>query len=126
MFNEESLGTGERERIVAGTRHNGMVIDATKDGIEISAFYQGLKEETLFAVLREPVKLPWEEIDKLRVILNKDKKAKKAHLLRTEKEVDDDYLETLPVVTINSSRYYIDPVRRERRPVNNPNKVWGF
>jgi len=123
MFDKDELTKGKDERLIAGTNYSGVVIDVNKEGIQINAYYSGFREEQSYAVLRKPVIIPWEEIDKLRK--RQDKKGKKAAFSRVE-EVDEKYLEGLPIVVINGNKYYIDPERRERRPIETPNKVWKF
>ena len=102
-----------------------MVIDITKEGLELNAYYTGFSEDVRFSVIRQPVVIPWEEVEKIKGRLQKTTR-KKAIKDRIEDEVDPEYLKTLPVVTINGRRYYIDPVRRERRAVERPEEVWRF
>lgn len=128
MFNieEEITPTRKCERLIAGTKYSGMLIDVTPDGVEINAYYTGFREVgKKYAVLREPVVLPWEELEKLRA-RSKHDRSKTASLDRVETEVDEEYLTTLPIVTINSNKYYIDPIKRERRSVDKPTEVWRF
>lgn len=114
------------ERLVAGTKNHGMIIDVTPTGMEINAYYTGFRDtDQKYAVLREPVIIPWEELEKVRA-RSKHIKGKTASLDRVEIEIDKEYLGTLPIVTINSKRYYIDSTRRERRAVENPSEVWKF
>lgn len=114
------------ERLVAGTKNHGMVVDITEAGMELNAYYTGFgTPPSKYAVLRESVVIPWEELEKLRARSKQDK-SKKSSLDRIESETDEDYLATLPVVTINSKKYYIDPAKRERRAVDKPTEVWRF
>ena len=39
---------------------------------------------------------------------------------------DQEYLDTLPQVTLNSVKYYVDVEQQERRPVASPEKVFNF
>lgn len=114
------------ERLIAGTKNHGMIIDVTPVGMEINAYYTGFVDpDKKYAVLREPIIIPWEELEKVRARA-KHIKGKVASLDRVEIDVDEEYLGTLPVVTMNSRRYYIDSERRERRAVENPSEVWKF
>ena len=127
IFNisEEPKGKGS-ERLAAGNEHNGIVIDTTKDGVEINAYYTGFNGPMKYAALREPVVISWDELYKMRErVINNGRKSR-VKLDRVEVEIDAKYLKTLPVVTINSKRYYIDPRRRERRSVDKPEEVWCF
>lgn len=116
------------ERLLAGSATQGMVIDVTRSGIELNAYYTLLDRDVKYAILRKPVILPWEEIKKIKDKVSKPKSRKKklAELDRTEEETDPEYLETLAIVTINGKRYYIDSEKRERRSVDRPNEVWKF
>lgn len=113
------------ERLIAGSKSSGMVIDITKEGLELNAYYTGFNEDVKFSVIRQPVLIPWDEIDKIKGRLQKTTR-KKAVKDRVESDVDPEYLKTLPVVTINGRRYYIDPAKRERRAVERPEEVWRF
>ena len=113
------------ERLVAGTSSSGMLVNITPNGVEINAYYTGfLDPDKKYAVLRDPVIFPWEELEKVRARLNKG--SKKAMLARIEEEVNEEYLKTLAVVTINQKKYYVDGIKRERRSVEKPNEVWRF
>lgn len=126
IMEEEPPAKKQAERLIAGTKNHGMVVDVTPDGMEINAYYTGFREaDHKYAVLREPITIPWEELEKLRA-RSKKTKGKTAQLERIESEVDEEYLTTLPIVTINSKRYYIDPSKRERRAVEKPTEVWRF
>ena len=126
VLEEEPPASKKAESLIAGTKNHGMVIDVTPDGMEINAYYTGFRaEDHKYAVLREPVTIPWEELEKLRA-RSKKTKGKVAQLDRIESDVDEEYLATLPIVTINSRRFYIDPAKRERRAVEKPTEVWRF
>jgi len=74
--------------------------------------------------------VPWLEVDKLKESLLRKRKKKVVVKDRmpdvVEEEINDDYLETLPIVTLNGMKFYIDADRRERRPVSNPSHVFKF
>jgi hypothetical protein len=114
------------ERLVAGSNSNGVLVDISKQGMEINAYYTGFSEDVRYAVLRQPVVIPWEELDKMKGRIFSGRSKKLARKDRIESNVDKDYLNQLPVVTINSKQYYIDPDRRERRAVDKPEEVWRF
>ena len=114
------------ERLIAGTKNHGMVIDVTKAGMEINAYYTGFRNtEQKYSVLREPIMIPWEELEKLHARSKRDK-SKTSSLDRVESDVDEEYLKTLPIVTMNKRKYYIDSDKRERRSVDKPTEVWRF
>jgi hypothetical protein len=114
------------QRHIAGTKNHGIIVDSTEEGILLNAFYSGFSDpDKKYAVLREPVIIPWEEIDKIKKRALNPRNLK-AVIDRTEDDVDEEYLKTLPIVTINHNRYYIDPDLRERRAVNKPKEVWRF
>jgi hypothetical protein len=123
---EEPPKNKRDERVIAGTKYSGMIVDVSRKGIEISGYYSGIREDIRYRNLKEPVVFPWEELDKLRERINRPPNKRKAILDRRESDVDEEYLETLPVVTINSRKYYVDPVLRERRAVQKPYEVWKF
>ena len=116
------------ERLIAGGQSSGMFIDITKDGLEINAYYSADSRDIKYAILRESVVIPWKELDKMKVRAENPKKRKKklGELDRVERKLDLEYLESLPIVTINNRKYYIDPIKRERRSVDVPQEVWRF
>ena len=113
------------ERLIAGTKTNGMFVDVTKKGIELNAYYSGFERDVKYAVLSKPVIIPWDELDKIKGRINRVKKGG-AIKDRVDFDTDPEYLKTLPIVTINGNRYYIDPKKRERRSVEKPEEVWMF
>lgn len=121
---EEPPKNKKCERLIVGTDDSGMVIDVTKKGMEINAYYLGNQRDERYSVLRSPVIIPWEELDKLKERINT--KLPIAKLDRIEDELDLDYLKTLVIVTMNGRRHYIDPIKRERRSVDKPHQVWRF
>ena len=124
LFNLSDKPKKGSERLVAGSDTSGVIIDVTKEGLEISGYYAGFTPGQKYAVLREPVTISWEEFDKIKELLNKGRK--KATFDRNETDYDEEYLKGLPIVTINGNKYYIDPHKRERRAVNKPSAVWRF
>jgi hypothetical protein len=123
---EEELPENKNvERIIAGMKSSGMIIDVTKEGLEINAYYTAFEQDIKYANLRDPVIITWEELERIkgRIFNTKKKIAVKD---RIESVVDAEYLETLPIVTINRKKYYIDPAKRERRSVEKPEEIWRF
>jgi hypothetical protein len=115
------------ERIIAGTKNHGMVVDISEIGIEINGYYTGFVDpDKKYAILRQPVAIPWEELSKVRALLNRPAKCKTAELDRVEDDVSEEYLATLSKVKINGGWYYIDTEKRERRSVEKPTEVWRF
>lgn len=122
----EEKPAAKTERLIAGTKSAGVVVDVNKEGMEISAYYSGFNDpDKKYAILRDPISIPWEELEKLRA-RSRYTKSKTANLDRIESEISEDYLKTLPIVTMNGRRYYIDPNKRERRAVERPTEVWKF
>lgn len=129
MFNieNEEAPSKNTKRLIAGTNSSGMIVDLTKDGLEINAYYTGFSEEVKYAILRHPVVIPWEELEKTKsIVLAEPKKKKKTETSTIDYDLDEKYLKKLPIVTINERKYYIDPEKRERRAVEKPSEVWKF
>jgi hypothetical protein len=128
MFTLEDAPQNKKkcERLIAGSPTSGMFVDITEDGMVLNAYYTGFQGDFKYSVLRDGVTIPWEEIDKIKERILKPPKKKLATLDHVEEEVDLEYLKTLPIVHINKLRYYVDPIKRERRAVNRPSDVWRF
>jgi len=104
----------------------GIVMDLSKEGIQISGYYRSQhSEDVVYANIREPVFIPWDEFEKARDIAMNPNRAKGLEPDKID-EPDEKYLETLPKVTLNGAKYYIDAERKERRPVKNPKQVFKF
>jgi hypothetical protein len=129
-FTLEDVPTSKKkcERLIVGHSSAGMFIDVTEAGMVLNAYYTGFSGDFKYAVLRDGVTIPWEELDKIRDRILKPPKKKAATLdhIENENEIDIDYLNTLLIVHMNGQRYYVDPVKRERRSVKNPKEVWRF
>jgi hypothetical protein len=127
-FTLEDIPKGNKkcERLIVGHSSAGMFIDATEDGLVLNAYYTGFNGDFKYSILRDGATIPWEELDKIKGRILKPPKKKLATLDHVEDEIDPEYLKTLPIVHMNKLRYYVDPVKRERRPVNNPTEVWRF
>lgn len=132
LFQEDEIKKGIK-RFSMGSTSAGIVFDVSKEGINVNGYYLGIRTDAKYACLREPIKIPWEELEKIKQSLFAKKKRKP----RKKKKVavlepahldlpDEEYLKTLPVVTINGAKYYIDADRRERRAVQRPCQVFKF
>lgn len=130
IFEEDKAKPKDKQVLYAGTKTSGIVIKITKQGLEIEGYYKGMSEKSpVYAVLKEPVEITWDEVEKAKEQLSTVKKRKKINKNKpdeVEKKVDKAYLKTLPVVTINKNQYYIDGTKRERRPVGSPEQVWKY
>ncbi len=115
------------ERMEIGTKWAGIIVDVTRKGIEMNGYYRLNVGDKLCSTSRDPVFIPWEELEKIKERVNKpvSRKKPKAKEEETYEDFDLDvkYLESLPKVEINGNYYYIDSARRERRSVANPNQV---
>jgi hypothetical protein len=132
---EKELKRGVR-RILLGSKVNGICIDVSPDGLTINGYYEGTRERgMLYANIRNPVEIEWTELDRLHKIVIEDIKPKKRkkkpkkegnlpHLI--DEEPDEDYLDTLPIVTMNEKKYFIDIIRKERRAVDDTSKVYPY
>lgn len=118
------------ERIEAGGATGGIILDITRKGLIVNGYYQGFRSDTKFANTLRPIMITWEDLEKAKKRIDQPAKRirKRAGITpdRVEETVDQEYLDSLPKVNINGSPYYIDGERRERRPVNNPEKVYKF
>lgn len=118
-----------KQRLMAGTKESSIVIDATEQGLVFNAFYTATNGNK-YAVVRKPVRVRWSDLEKIKEeIINhtkrKKRRKKKAGPDRYE-EPSKEYLESLPIVTLNGSRYYFDAERKERRPVEKPNSIYSY
>jgi hypothetical protein len=125
-FTLEEVPKKRCERLIAGSSVGGMFIDVCKDGIEVNAYYTGWQGDLKYAVLRDGIVIPWEEVEKIKNRVLKPTKEKTSVFDHMDDEVNIEYLKTLPIVHINKRRYYIDSMKRERRSVEKPEEVWRF
>ncbi len=119
---------GDKDKILyfSGTNDSGITIVATTKGLEIGGFYRDFPPgERKYSNLREPIKISWEEFDKIKINHKQMVGGGKIPDI-LEDDIDESYLKSLPIVTINDSKYYIDGNRRERRPVKFPNQVFRY
>lgn len=115
--------------MVFGSKTAGIVARITKEGLELNGYYRGITQDLLFGVLREFAFIEWKDLEKLKEAILRGKKKKK-EVDETPDEVDTDpdmeYISKLSVVTINGRKFYVDPERRENRPVDFPGHVFKW
>ena len=127
LYEEEDFKSDKKmENLISGSESNGLMIGITKSNIVINGYYTvGSKK---YKCLTKGVKMSWEEIRKLQnKLTNKGKR--KSKVIKEEfidGEYTQEYLNTLPIVTINNVKFYIDTQKRERRAVSNPDMVSRF
>jgi len=119
-----------------GSKVNGICIDVSPTGLVINGYYEGAFERNmLYANIRNPVEIEWSELDRLHKIVIEDIKPKKRkkklkkegslpHLI--DENPDEDYLDSLPIVTMNKKKYFIDIQRKERRAVDDTSRVYPY
>lgn len=134
---EKDLKRGVR-RILLGSKVNGICIDVSPDGLTINGYYEGTRERgMLYANIRKPVEIEWTELDRLHKIVIEDlkpKKRKRKKKLKKEQNLpylidekpDEIYLDSLPIVTMNEKKYFIDIIRKERRAVDDTSRVYPY
>jgi len=121
------------QRLKLGSTSAGVIIDVSEKGITINGYYQSFSnEDTFFSCVREPAEMTWEELEKVKRVAKPSKKKKvnkkKKDILEPDKidEPSEEYLDSLPIVTINKKKYYLDTELRHRRPTDNPNTVFKY
>jgi len=127
---EETAETRGKRIMTLGSTTAGIVVRVTKKGIELNGYYAGLQFPKKHANIREFILVSWDDFDKMREAAFRRKPVKKKVVQRDPDVIDGnpdkEYLATLPQVTLNSTKYYIDADRQERRPVNHPEQVFNF
>ena len=128
-------------RIKLGSKSNGIFIDITKNGITFNGYYKGrATQEKRYACLLRPAEIKWDDLEKMKqnaVEASKPKRRKKETAKKKytkqkcaahydDPNFDKKYLETLPKVTLNNEKFYIDTEKKERRPVSDPTKVYKY
>ena len=115
--------------ITLGGNNGGIVLFMTKEGLYINGYYSGLGEPKKYANMREPLFMSWQDFDMLRADTMRGKPRPKELPERTADREDtpsEEYLDSLPIVTLNGIKFYIDVARQERRPVDFPSQVFNF
>jgi hypothetical protein len=127
---EEEEENRKRRVLTLGSVTGGVVVRVTKEGIEINGYYAGLQEGKKYANLRDFLLISWDDFDRLRSDVFRNKKPEKKFVERepdrTESAPSKEYLDGLLQVTLNGKQYYVDVDRKERRPVDNPENVFNF
>ena len=127
LFDNTVLENGKNkkvERLSMGSGSNGIIFDITSKGVEVNGYYEGFGKDTKYLNLRKSVFIPWKEIEKMRQRVISPRKSSVPDFI--DESINEDYLETLPIVHINGKEYYIDSDRHERRSVDNPKNVYVF
>jgi hypothetical protein len=128
--NDETQETPTKRIVTLGGNSSGIVVRVTKKGIEFNGYYAGITEPKKYANLRDFVFVSWDDFDKLRKDVFRKKPLEKKQKIREPDSIDSKpdkkYLESLPQVTMNKKKYYIDLEKKERRPVANPEQVFNF
>jgi len=127
---DSTVETRGKRVMTLGSNTAGIVIRVTKKGIEFNGYYAGLTEPTKYCNMREFITMTWDEFDKMRQSVFLRKPVKKELVVRDPDDIDSApdhaYLETLPIVTLNGVKYYIDAENQQRRPVEHPERVFDF
>jgi len=129
LFKKEEVPKNRRvERLLLGSQTTGIVFDVTRKGLIVNGYYPGGVNDKLYAILSKPIEIPWEEVEKMKKVVFAPKRKNKPIPMEFELDEapDKKYLDKLPKVTILGRKYYIDADRRERRPVDAPEKIYSF
>ena len=127
FFDDEGPDTRKNvRRMHMGTKHSGIIMDVHRKGVEISGYYSLENHDRHYSCLKDPVFIPWEELDKMKSEVLKKRKSGDAGPDFVDETPDIAYLKTLPKVHINKMLFYIDATRRERRLVDRPTNVFRF
>jgi len=125
LYKNDDVTKGVKRFSMGGTSA-GVVMDISKEGILINGYYKSPNaNNVVYANVREPVFISWDEFEKVKDSVLNPGRRKELEPDRVDNP-DDEYLKTLPKVTINGAMYYIDGDRRERRSVKNPSQVFKF
>lgn len=115
--------------LVFGSKTSGVIVKITKKGLEFNAYYRGISADALYGVLREFALVEWDDLNQMKNAVLRGKVAKKKIEEtpdKIEEDLDMEYIEKLPQVTMNGMKFYFDVERQERRPVDNPSQVFKF
>ena len=131
LWNPENTDETSAKRIITlGSNTGGVVIRVSKKGVELNGYYSGLQEPKKYANMRDFLFVAWDDFDKLRADVFRKKPIEKKKVIRDpdliEEDVSQAYLDTLPKVTLNGQKYYVDVAAKQRRPVDNPKQVFNF
>jgi len=120
-----------KSRLKMGGTSAGIVVDVTETGLTVNGYYQSFNNrEVYYACVSDCVEISWDELEKIRK--NAGTKTKRKKVARKTLEPDlvekptEEYLESLPIVTINKKKYYLDVELRQRRPCDRPERVFNY
>jgi hypothetical protein len=126
-FSDEEVVKGKHETLFLGTDASGVVVKVFKDRMEINGYYESeIRDGVRYSVIRKPIVLTWDELEKAKRRAVLPTKVAAALEPDYEDNPSQEYLDSLPVVTLNGNKFYIDGKRKERRPVKNPNQVFIY
>ncbi len=116
------------ENLISGSTNTGLIIGVTESELLLNGYYTDGKRR--YKCLSKGIKISWDEVRRVQNELkNKGKRKPKVKTIK-EEFIDDsytqEYLDKLPIVTINDRKFYIDTKRRERRLVERPEAVSVF
>ena len=119
------------QRLKLGGTSAGIVIDVTATGLTINGYYQSFNnKETYYGCVGDCVEIGWDELEKIRKGATAKPKKKKAKQKVLEPDLvekpSEEYLDSLPIVTINKKKYYLDSELRQRRPCDRPERVFNY
>jgi len=132
MFEDPGEPKKGIQRLKLGGTSSGVIIDISEDGISINGYYQSFSSEnTFYSCARTPAEITWEELEKVRQKAIYDSRKGKTTKKRTTipdkvDEPSEEYLDSLPIVTINKKKYYLDTELRHRRPADDPKMVFKY
>lgn len=112
-----------------GSDTGGVMLVITKKGIAINGYYAGIKDASKYANMREFLTISWEDLERMKQEAERGKPREKELPVLSPDKIDDppkEYLESLPQVSLNGIKFYVDMERQERRPVSNPRHVFDF
>jgi hypothetical protein len=131
LWKEEETDESRTQRVmVLGGTTAGVVVRVTKKGVEFNGYYAGFHDPTKYALTREFSCMDWSEFDKMREQIMRKEAVQRKLKVRAPDSIDenpsDKYLESLPQVTLNGQKYYMDLKLQQRRPVDHPEQVFNF
>jgi hypothetical protein len=131
MWDKEATVEQTDKRIFTiGGNTAGVVIRVTTKGVEFNGYYADLTGPVKRALLRDFITVDWDQFDRMRADAFNRKRVKKVAAVRSPDDIDEmpdqDYLDSLPIVTLNGTKYYFDAEAKQRRPVHDPKQVFNF
>lgn len=131
LWQEDETKETPSERVITlGSATAGIVIKINRKGVSFNGYYAGFTSAKKHANMREFIEVSWDDFDKMREHVFRRTPLKKKVVSRPPDMIDDKldekYLDSLPIVTLNGKKYFIDMDRKERRPVDDPKQVFNF